>query len=377
MRVCQVVDRLTGGGQERIAVELSRMVAGHVELSSVLATRAGGDYEVILRKAGVVSFIGDRRHRLDIAGWGRVARWVREMRFDVLHVHSPGSLMAAVLLKRIFFLPFKVVLHVQMLPPAGTRWRTEAVRMLRWGRKTVSFAFTTNRKLRNYLVCHCGYPEHSVALLHNPTDFAAAARIPRRRLELAGGRPVVIMVAQWRPQKDHETAIRAAASLRRRGMESVWVFVGEEQCPEIVEQARRLASELKVADLIHILGRRRDVLNLLAGADVAVLATHFEGLPVAVMEYAAMGLPCVVSDVEGTEDLIDPDAGILGVPPRDPEVLADMVAKLISDPARSAELGARARLHLQAVADVSAVRVRVLEVYRTITATDRPPAGTR
>ncbi|GIW56811.1 MAG: hypothetical protein KatS3mg082_3215 [Nitrospiraceae bacterium] len=148
MRVCQVIDRFSGGGQERVAVELARILVGHVGVSAALATRSSGDYELLLRESQVVVFCGNRRHRYDLFGWARIGRWLRRMRFDVVHAHSSGSLMAAVLLKRLFRLRYAVVLHLQMLPAPGTAWRAQAIKMLRYARPAVSFSFTTNPALR-------------------------------------------------------------------------------------------------------------------------------------------------------------------------------------------------------------------------------------
>ncbi|GIW56810.1 MAG: hypothetical protein KatS3mg082_3214 [Nitrospiraceae bacterium] len=203
--------------------------------------------------------------------------------------------------------------------------------------------------------------------MYNPADFEAASEVEPLRPDVGDGRPVVVMVAQWRPQKDHETAVRAAAALRQKGVEAAWVFVGEEQYPETVRRVRAIAQSLGVLDLVHILGRRTDVLSIVKAADVAVLATHFEGLPVAVIEYAAMGIPSVVSEVEGTREIVDPAGGIIGVPPRDPEALAQAVFELLSRPERARALGREARLRMRKVADIPVVRQRVVEVYRRVT----------
>jgi glycosyltransferase involved in cell wall biosynthesis len=366
MRVCQVVDRLTGGGQERIAAEVARGIAGCVDLSGVLATRAGGDYESTLEDVPVLLFVVRRRLRRDPLAWARVYRWLRLHQFDILHTHSPGSLAAALKLRRLPGLEYDVVAHLQMLPPQGTRFRDFAERWYRSASSEVGAVLVTNDHLRGFLTDACGYPPSRVSVVMNPVDVSrwrpSANRLPRSECR-------VVMVAQWRAQKDHLTAIRAARLVADRGRAVHWLFVGEED-RELTGRARTVVRELGLGSLVHILGRRSDVPRLLADSDVGVLTTHFEGLPVTVLEYGASGLPSIVTRVEGTEMLIGPAHGVIGVPPRDPVALADAVVQLADDPSSRQRLGDAAQASVRSRAGLSAVASEIVAIYREVLARD-------
>lgn len=370
MRVCQVIDRLSGGGQERVAVDLARGLLGSVDLSAVLATRAGGDYETVFGDLPVSLFVAVRSRRTDPIAWARIYRWLRRQRFEILHTHSPGSLAAAIRLRRLPGLSYRIVAHLQMLPPQGTPFREFAERWYRSAASEVDAAFVTNDHLRSFLVDTCGYTPTSVRIMMNPVDFSRWQS--EKELDVSGSRCQVVMVAQWRKQKDHATAIRAARLVADRGRDVQWVFVGEED-HELTTEARTLIRTLGLGDVVQIAGRRTDIPGLLAESDIGLLATHSEGLPVAVLEYGASGLPSIVTQVEGTEMLIGSEHGVLGIPPRDRVALADAVVELVDDPSARRRLGEAARVSVRARAELGVVTAEVLGVYRGVGADDRSP----
>ena len=98
------------------------------------------------------------------------------------------------------------------------------------------------------------------------------------------------------------------------------------------------------------LGFRGDVTTLLGAADVFLFPSLQEGLPVSLMEAMAAGLPCVVSSVRGSEDLIHPGEGGYLYAPGDVAGLADGLRALLSDPPLREAMGRRNRETVQAYA---------------------------
>jgi glycosyltransferase involved in cell wall biosynthesis len=245
-----------------------------------------------------------------------------------------------------------------MLPPEGTAFRDWAVRAYERSREDIDLAVVTNPTLRAFLVKSCGFPRARIVELHNPVDFVAwHGPRPGRRDDVIE----IAMVAQWRAQKDHLTAIRATRLLLDRGLTVRLTFVGSEDS-DLTAAGQALASDLGLDGAVRFLGRRTDVPDILASSDVGLLTTHFEGLPVAVVEYCAAGLPSVVSAVEGTTHLISSENGIVGVRPSDPGAVAEAVADLRSA-GRRHELGFRARDFMQARADRGVVLDTIVDHY--------------
>ena len=100
-------------------------------------------------------------------------------------------------------------------------------------------------------------------------------------------------------------------------------------------------------DHVRWLGRRDDVPGLLKSADVLVLASHWEGMPNAVLEAMAARRAVVGTAVEGTEDLVVPGQTGWLVPPRDPAALARALDEAADDPERCRRYGEAGRLRVE------------------------------
>src|SRR5204862_1480161 len=134
--------------------------------------------------------------------------------------------------------------------------------------------------------------------------------------------------------------LEAAAELRRRAVPFRLRLVGDGPL--------RAAYEARCADLglcrnVEFLGRRADVEQLLASTDIATLVSVREGIPRAVLEAMASGLPVVATDVPGTREAVrHRETGLL-VPPGDVQALADALAFLVAHPNARQWMGQRGR----------------------------------
>ena len=114
-----------------------------------------------------------------------------------------------------------------------------------------------------------------------------------------------------------------------------------------------------------MLGWRRDVADLLAAADVLVLTSRFEGLPMAVLRGMAAGLPVIATAVDGTPEAVcDGHEGIL-VPVGDVDAVAEACLTLGRDPGLRARMGRSARSRSACFNEKRAIR-EVLAIYRSL-----------
>jgi len=110
------------------------------------------------------------------------------------------------------------------------------------------------------------------------------------------------------------------------------------------------------------LGYRADVADVLAASDIFVLPSHFEGLPMSVIEAMLCGLPVVATNIRGPrEQVVDGETGLL-VPPATTAPLAEALRHLAADPAMRARMGAAGRDRAVALYDETAVVGRTLDV---------------
>lgn len=108
-------------------------------------------------------------------------------------------------------------------------------------------------------------------------------------------------------------------------------------------QAQRLVQSLGLQDQVVFLGKVADVPLRLARMQVFVLATHWEGMPLALVEAMAAGCACITSDAPGAREVLHHQHDGLIVPHADPDALAHALAQLLTRPDHAAQLGAQAR----------------------------------
>jgi glycosyltransferase involved in cell wall biosynthesis len=160
--------------------------------------------------------------------------------------------------------------------------------------------------------------------------------------------------------KGYDDLIGAVKVLKDRGTAVRCVIAGAG--PDET-RLRSLIVERGLQDDVRLLGQRDDVPSLLRAFDVAVMSSHSEGSPLAIIEYMAAGLPIVSTRVGGVSELIGDGADGLLVEPHDPAALADGLQRFLSDPALGARLGASAQVRQLAEHDLDRTIGRLEDLY--------------
>lgn len=136
----------------------------------------------------------------------------------------------------------------------------------------------------------------------------------------------IIMVARFNEQKDQCTLIRAIHKLNNPMIHVSFVGSGI-----FLEKCQRLSIFLGIQNSIDFLGDRRDIPDLLSKSDIFILSTHYEGLPISIIEAMREGLPVIASNVNGIcEEVEDGVTGYL-VPPKDVNSMSCAISTLASD----------------------------------------------
>src|SRR5579859_7741593 len=135
---------------------------------------------------------------------------------------------------------------------------------------------------------------------------------------------------------------------------------------EFRPQMERIVRELGIQDSVEFLGMRRDVLDLLHQAWGFVLPSRWEGMPNALVEAMACGLPCVATCVSGSEDLITHGVNGLLVPPEEPAEMAQALRCIIEDSVLAEQLAHEARATIVRNYQISSIVERCLRLYRQL-----------
>ncbi len=179
----------------------------------------------------------------------------------------------------------------------------------------------------------------------------AAAATLRAEFGLPADTVIAGMFARVNPQKDYETLIQAAAILRDRHPSLRFLIVGDNdhvpQNRQHFKNVQELARSVGVLDRFVFTGFRDDAQHLMLGADICVLCSHFEGLPLVIIEAMAAELPCVATAVDGIpEALTDGVTGLLHAH-GDATALAAAIARLVSQHDLAEALAVNARVEAE------------------------------
>jgi glycosyltransferase involved in cell wall biosynthesis len=184
----------------------------------------------------------------------------------------------------------------------------------------------------------------------------------RRELGVSDGDVLVGTVGNVRPQKRYPDLLAAAGLALDASATVRFAAAGSgSDEPEIT----RLHGQLGLGDRFRFLGYVEDAPRFLSACDVFVLASEYEGLPVAMMEALALGLPIVATAVPGIVGEVEDGVEAVLVPPHRPDLLADAIVTLADDPARRASMAEASRARSEGFDLAGAVR-RLEEIYRDV-----------
>lgn len=198
-----------------------------------------------------------------------------------------------------------------------------------------------------------GMPAEQIAICTNGIDCAPlsseeAATVRRRvRAEhaISDDTVVIVSVGRFSPEKAHATIVETNRLLLARGTapDFVWLLCGDGPTMSRIKDA---VERLGMTN-IRFLGRTERVQDVLTAADVFVMASDFEGMPNAMMEAMAIGLPCVSTNRTGALDVARPNREALYCEPRDALGLAQHLERLLQQPAARLALGRAAAARIR------------------------------
>jgi glycosyltransferase involved in cell wall biosynthesis len=343
-RVLYLIETADRGGSETALVNLIRGLKGSAFVP-VLGSVGEGWLAQAAREAGAeVISLGRKSHYdgWDLTAVPRLAAVVCRHRIDLVHsllfhMNVFGTL-AAVLTGRPSICSLRSV-HYDF----AAWYRRAAWRVL--GR-FASAITAVSEHAREALCRHVGIPRQRVAVIPNGVDTSVFRPGPKRGLLRPIGIPsdafVIGTIGRLDPVKGHAYLLDAAARVLARRPDVHFVLVGPSSGSEGGGISSR-AADLGIDGRVHLVGPRDDVPDMLREFDIFVLPSLSEGMPNALLEAMATGLPCVATRVGGNSEIIGQGGVGRLVPARDAGGLAAALLSLAGDPAGRRSLGEAAR----------------------------------
>jgi glycosyltransferase involved in cell wall biosynthesis len=357
-RVVHYVDSDIFGGSEEAALHLMASL-DRTRWEPVLLHHPDAGVARLVNGAGQLGVRTTAVPRVDqgkrLAGLIPLWRAIRAERAAVFHAHLtwPLACKYGVLAAWLAHVPAIVATAQLYLEPEDDGQARLMVRLLR---RIVAVSDDVKTRYAREL----RVPLRKLSVVRNGIRVPPTARTPNLALrsELVRGRPdyVVLTPARLHQQKGHLYLLQAAAQVH----DATFVLAGE---GPLRAELEGLARKLGVAERCVFLGNRTDVADLLGAADLMVLPSLFEGLPVSVLEAMAAQLPVVATAIGGTDEAVAHELTGLLVPPGDPAALASAIRRIRADPAFAHRLAAAGRARVEREFSSVVVARQMMMIY--------------
>ncbi|MFH1023939.1 MAG: glycosyltransferase [Planctomycetota bacterium] len=371
IKIMFVIATLDAAGAEGQVVALaSRLDRERFDPFLAVLTR-GGPLESDLQRAGVPYEILWKRHKVDRVCYRRLRELMARRRPDIVHTwlftaNTYGRMAAAA----------EGVRGILASERAVDTWKTSLHRWIDRRLAARSQAILVNSQaVERFLVDGEGIPAGKIVRILNGVeagrfhvDFSEVAQT-RHLLGIEGPRPVLMTTARLVPEKGLERLLEITARLRREFPTIAVIVAGEGWMRKtLIRHIRRRGLERSVI----LLGARRDIPALLGVADVYVSTSLSEGLPNAVLEAMAAGVPVVASAVGGTPEVIrDGENGCL-LEVDDINGYIQCIRLLLHDPDARKRLARTARRDVEGPFSMECMVAQHQELYSAITAGHSP-----
>ena len=303
------------------------------------------------------------RSRADFSAVQRLRAVVREHNIDLLHAHTPRTVMIGSMVARWTGLPMIYHVHSPVGHDSQRRWQNWLNGQIeRFSLSRVNRMITVSASLADYMV-GLGYQRSVISVVPN-----GVPRVSQLRSPSPPEQPWTLgTVALFRPRKGTEVLLHALAELRGRGLDVRLRAVGGFETDAYRTALVTQVGHLGLAEHVDWSGFTQDVEAELRGMDLFVLPSLFgEGLPMVVLESMAMGLPVVATRVQGVPEAIRDGIDGMLAQPGDAQDLAEVLSRVIGGEVNWSELRSSAlQRHDELFSDTSMAR-GVAAVYQQV-----------
>jgi glycosyltransferase involved in cell wall biosynthesis len=281
----------------------------------------------------------------DLRAFVTLVRLMRQEKPDIVHTHTAKAGVLGRVAAVVARVPYRVhtfhghVLHGYFSPRA-TKAIIYIERVL--ARRTDVLAAVGSKVRDDLLAAKIGRPEQYRVVPPGVEITAGCSRAEARQtFDLPPDAPIILFVGRLTRIKRPDRLIDAMSLVLAKRPKTILAIAGE---GDLYDETKRLAEPLGTS--VRFLGWQSNLSNVYPLADLVVLTSDNEGMPVTLIEASMLGIPCVTTDVgSAREVVVDGSTGrVVGVNSRD---VADALLELLGDPKRLTNFGAAARRHAE------------------------------
>ena len=329
-RTLQLVHRLEFGGAEILAERFARRFGGP---DRVLVACLDGEGPLANRMRTDGFTVIDLQRRagpLDLGCVRRLHRLIADEKIELVHAHQSTPFLYSLMARGVFARSPRILFteHGRFFPDRGS-WKRAVVQ--RFLLRKSDLVTAVGETVKRAVVEHEGIPESRIRVIQNGVpngdlvDPVTVRSSMRKEFGIREDAFVVIHVARLEATKNHRLAVEAFQQVANTKLSAILIIVGDGPERSALE---KLVDKLGLRASVVFTGMRDDVPELLAAADVAILTSLSEGVPLSLIEAMNARLPIVATSVGGVQEVVDDRVTGLLVDSGDGKSLADAIVRL-------------------------------------------------
>ena len=357
MRVLQLIDSLDAGGAERVAVNFANGLSELQHESFLCATRKEG-----LLKQSIDSNVGylflTKVKAIDFKALFKLKTFIKQNKINLVHAHST-SVFTAVLVK-LLGAKIKIVWHDHYGKSDFLNERPSKI--LKFCGHFINYVFGVNDQLvdwsksvlkidyASYLPNFVTYSEQKkeTVLKGNDSDIK------------------IVCLANLRPQKDHFNLINAFTELKYKVSNCTLHLIGKDFKDDYSRDLKKLIEEMQLSEHVFVYGSCYDTFQILKQAQIGVLSSKSEGLPLSLLEYGISKLPVVCTNVGDCSKVITNHKNGLLVDSEDVIQLSESLHMLVTKPILAENMGLALAETIHSSYSKNAVLKEVVKIYNKL-----------
>ena len=365
LKILQVTQFLDIGGLETVIIDLGKHLARNGYHVEMLCLRGyDPDYVVSLQEHSIPIHILKKKHKFDIRYFKRVASFIQERKFDIIHAHS-GCFLYAALFSHMAKRNMVYTAHGMPIPKnLRTRLEDSIAALM------TDSIVPVSHELENFLKKWLLFNRSTFKTITNgintalfkPVTDPLQKSITLKKYNLPGDHIIIGSVGRLEPVKNYELLVRAFEQVSKKIQHAslCLVLVGEGSQKQYLEG---VAEELGIAKKVHFLGMQYQINEIVPLFDVFVLCSLTEGTSISLLEEQSCSVPAVVTDVGGNSYIVQDGLNGFVVQSCDLGGLTEKLEELIKNQDLRQEMGKKARERVKAMFSINSMVKEYEKIY--------------
>lgn len=351
------------GGAERFLVKLVQNIPKDEWECKVVCLSRKGVWARELENQGIEVISMDKRTGMDARILFRLRSLIKKQQPDLVNTH----LWTADLWGRLaaILAGVKHIVVTEQNVDLWKKWHNKWIDkfLFRWTERVICVADQVARFYHDEF----NVPKEKIAVIPNAIDLSlfdrgSLATDLRGSLGVDSGQFVFVCAARLHPQKAHHVLIDATTKLVGQGHKNFRIWLAGDG--QLRQQLEECVKEKCIDEYVRFLGIRQDIAQIFMQSDCFVLSSDYEGLPLAILEAMAAGLPIVATHVGGNSQVVETGKNGILVPPRDPTALADAMKTLIDNRDLAREMGNMSRALVEREFSIEMVAEKTTALFK-------------